>query len=110
VGAACSLSRCYPDITETISAVRAGISRVPASSQPTGSVSRGVVEAALGAIFVFMGVIHLLPATSSALQEHYRKHWGDQGGRYQLFVGVAFLLLGINSLAAAAGLPHLEFP
>jgi hypothetical protein len=68
------------------------------------------MESALGAIFVFMGVVHLLPTTKSALEQHYRKQWGDQGGWYQLFVGVAFLLLGVNSLATAAGLPHLDFP
>jgi hypothetical protein len=68
------------------------------------------VEAVLGAIFVFMGMVHFLPATSPALAQHYRRHWGDQSGKYQLFVGGAFLILGINSLAAAAGLPHLGLP
>ena len=68
------------------------------------------METALGAIFVFLAVVHLLPATSPALAQHYRKHWGDQSGWYQLFVGVAFLLLGMNSLAAAAGFPHLGLP
>ena len=68
------------------------------------------MEAVLGAIFVVIGAVHLFPATSPALEEHYRQHWGDGTGRYQLFVGAAFLLLGINSLAAAAGLPHLDLP
>jgi hypothetical protein len=54
---------------------------------------------------VVIGAVHLFRATSPALEEHYRKHWGDENGRYQLFVGAALLLLGINSLAAAAAFP-----
>ena len=68
------------------------------------------MEGALGAVFVFMGAIHLLPATRSALEPHYRKHWDDQRGRYQLVVGGTFLLVGLNLLAGAAGLPHLGLP
>ena len=67
------------------------------------------MEAVLGIIFVALGAVHFLPPVSSGLERHYRAHWGDRRGRYQLFVGVAFVLLGMTSLAAAAGLPHLGF-
>ena len=60
-------------------------------------------------VFLVLGSVCLLPLTRGAVELHYRKQWGDKTGpSYQKASGVFFLAVGLNMLAGALGLPHIQ--
>lgn len=65
---------------------------------------------AFGLAFLFMGVAHFIGVGVVGFRDHYVSQWGDAGEKYRWFAGLAFIALGLNFLAAAMGLPHVDMP
>jgi len=73
-------------------------------------IPQGSMPIAIGLAFLLIGAAHFIGVGTAATRDHYVKQWGQQGETYRWVVGLAFIAMGVNLLAAAAGLPHVALP